>query len=102
MPAIAVGRGDGAVDVRSVAAADVRFGAGDAFVTSGTGGLYAPGIPVARIERAGLDSVVGRTFAQPDTFDVALVSRVFVPMPPAAPAPPPPVGTSVEATTPAR
>lgn len=96
LPAIAVGRGDGAVDVRSVAAADVRFAAGDAFVTSGTGGLYAPGIPVARVGAAGIDSVIARTFAQPDTFDVALVTRVFVPMPPAAPAPPPPVGTSVE------
>lgn len=87
LPAIAVGRGDGMVDVRSVNATDVRFRAGEVFVTSGTGGLYAPGIPVARIVRDGSDTVVARTFAQPDAFDFALVERAFVPLPP----PPAPV-----------
>ncbi|SFP39982.1 rod shape-determining protein MreC [Sphingomonas rubra] len=86
LPAIAIGRGDGAVDIRSVNATDVRFAAGDVFVTSGIGGLYAPGIPVARVAAAGTDSVLGRTFAQPDTFDFALVERVFMPLP-AAPTP---------------
>ena len=33
LPAIAIGRGDGAVDIRSVNATDVRFAAGDVFVT---------------------------------------------------------------------
>lgn len=92
LPAIAVGRGDGGVDLRSVNATDVRFAAGEVFVTSGTGGLYAPGIPVARVAVAGTDSVLGRTFAQPDSFDFALVSRVFVPLPPAPVAAP--VGTA--------
>jgi rod shape-determining protein MreC len=82
LPAIAVGRGDGAVDIRSVNATDVAFRAGEVFVTSGTGGLYAPGIPVARILRNGADTVVARTFAQPDAFDFALVEQAFVPMPP--------------------
>jgi rod shape-determining protein MreC len=99
LPAIAVGRGDGAVDIRSVNATDVHFVVGDVFVTSGIGGLYAPGIPVARVATAGLDTVLGRTFAQPDTLDFASVERVFVPLPPAAPAPPAP-GTSVEAPRP--
>ena len=87
LPAIAVGRGDGTVDIRSVDATDVPFRAGEVFVTSGTGGLYAPGIPVARIVRDGSDSVVARTFAQPDAFDIALVERAFVPMPPPTPEP---------------
>lgn len=88
LPAIAVGRGDGMVDIRSVNATDVRFRTGEAFVTSGTGGLYAPGIPVARIVRDGADTVVARTFAQPDAFDLALVEQAFVQLPPPAPAPP--------------
>lgn len=81
LPAIAAGRGDGAVDIRSVNATNVRFRAGDVFVTSGTGGIYTPGVPVARVERAGADSVAARTFERPDTFDVATVTRVFLPLP---------------------
>jgi rod shape-determining protein MreC len=92
LPAIAAGRGDGAVDIRSVNATNVRFASGDMFVTSGTGGLYAPGIPVARVVMGGADVVAARTFAQPDTLDFALVEQVFVPMPaPAVVAPPTPV-----------
>lgn len=86
MPAIAAGRGDGRVDIRSVNATNVRFAKGDMFVTSGTGGLYAPGVPVAQVERAGADSVVAIPFAAPDALDFALVERPFMPMPP----PPPP------------
>lgn len=81
MPAIAVGRGDGLVDIRSVNATNVRFNAGDLFVTSGVGGLYAPGIPVARVDKAGADSVPARTFASPDTLDFAVAERTFMPMP---------------------
>lgn len=88
-PAIAAGRGDGAVDIRSVGAAEVRFSPGEMFVTSGTGGIYPPGVPVARVVQAGRDSVLGRTAASPDTLDYALVERPFFPMPP----PPPPVAS---------
>ena len=82
LPAIAAGRGDGLVDIRSVDTTNVRFNAGDVFVSSGTGGLYAPGIPVARIVTAGADSVPARTFAHPDTLDFAIVSKSFMPVPP--------------------
>jgi len=86
MPAIAAGRGDGRVDIRSVNAANVRFNAGDMFVTSGTGGLYAPGVPVARVEGNGADSVIAVPYVAPDALDFALVERPFMPLPP----PPPP------------
>ena len=86
MPAIAAGRGDGRVDIRSVNATNVRFAQGDMFVTSGTGGLYAPGVPVAQVERAGADSVLAIPLAAPDALDFALVERPFMPLPP----PPPP------------
>jgi rod shape-determining protein MreC len=85
LPAIAAGRGDGMVDIRSVNATNVRFNAGDLFVTTGTGGIYGPGVPVARVTKAGSDSVMARTFADPDTLDFALVERVFMPVPPPRP-----------------
>lgn len=87
LPAIAVGRGDGRVDLRSVNVANARFAPGDLFVTTGTGGIYAPNVPVARAAAAGIDTVVGDTLATPDTLDVALVQRVFLPVPASAPSP---------------
>ncbi|HEX8555958.1 MAG TPA: rod shape-determining protein MreC [Sphingomonas sp.] len=80
-PAIAAGRGDGTLEIRSVYTTNVRFRAGDLFVTSGTGGLYPPGVPVARVDRAGSDTVQAFPYASPDTLDVALVERPFM-MPP--------------------
>jgi len=88
MPAIAAGRGDGRIDIRSVNATNVRFAAGDMFVTSGTGGLYWPGVPVGQVERSGADSVVALPYAAPDALDFALVEQPFMPMP--RPAPPRP------------
>lgn len=94
-PALATGRGDGLLDIKSVAFAASNFGPGDVFVTSGIGGIYAPNVPVARIVRRGRDAAIGLSFAQPDTVDYALVQRAFMPEPPppaasatSAPAPP--------------
>ena len=92
LPGIASGRGDGRIDIRSVERTNVRFAKGDAFVTSGAGGLYAPGILVAKVERTGIDQTAAIPFAAPATLDFALVQRPFMPLPraPAAPIPPPP------------
>lgn len=90
LPAIVAGRGDGAVDIRSVNTTEVVFGRGDLFVTSGTGGIYPPGVPVARVVATGRDTVLGRTVAVPDTLDFALVERGFFPLPP----PPPPLAVA--------
>lgn len=82
LPAIAAGRGDGLIEIRSVNLANAPFAAGDVFVTSGTGGIYAPGIPVARVIKPGRDTTTARAFTQPDTLDVAIVQRAFIPVPP--------------------
>lgn len=87
VPAIAAGRGDGTLDIRSVTT-NVRFAPGDLFVTTGTGGLYPPGRPVARITRAGIDNAEARPFATPDSLDFALVERAFMPLSPTPPGPP--------------
>lgn len=88
LPAIAVGRGDGTLEVRSVST-NVRLAKGELFVTSGTGGLYAPDIPVARIRSDGGDVSVALPFIHPDTLDFAIVQRAFMPMPSPAPTPRP-------------
>lgn len=87
MPALAAGRGDGLIDVKSVALTTTDFGPGDVFVTSGTGGIYPPNIPVARVIRRGRDASIARSFAQADTLDYALVQRAFMPEPPPIPVP---------------
>ena len=87
LPAVVTGRGDGDVDVRAVATTDVRFNVGDLFVTTGTGGLYPPNIPVAQVPRAGRDQVVARVFAHPDTLDFAVVTQPFMPLPSPSPTP---------------
>lgn len=80
LPALAAGRGDGMIDVRSVSVSNVAFEPGDVFVTSGTGGIYSPNVPVARIVRRSRDTALARSFAQPDTLDFALVQQGFMPI----------------------
>ena len=82
MPAFAAGRGDGRVDIRSAERTNVRFSARDMFVTSGTGGLYPPGIPVGRIVSGGIDQAIAIPFAAPDSLDFAIVQQPFMPLPP--------------------
>jgi rod shape-determining protein MreC len=84
LPAIVAGRGDGTVEVRSVGSS-VRFEPGELFVTTGTGGIYPPGIPAARVVRSGLDAADARPIALPDSLDYALVERPFMPLPPPPP-----------------
>lgn len=78
LPAIAAGRGDGMVEIRAVDAANAVFRAGDIFLTSGTGGIFSPNIPVARATRSARDATTGRAFAHADTLDYATVERAFV------------------------
>ena len=88
MPALAAGRGDGLLDVRSAGIANAPISAGDIFVTSGTGGVYPPNIPVARVLKTARDTAPAQPYASPDALDFALVQKSFLPPPP----PPPPPG----------
>lgn len=97
LPALAAGRGDGLIDIRSVGTTNARLQPGDRFVTSGTGGLYRPGVLVARVLKPGSDSALAAPFAHPDTFDFVIVSAPFLPPPPPAAVPPPVPGTPTPA-----
>jgi rod shape-determining protein MreC len=90
--ALAAGRGDGLIDIRTIDTADGGFRPGDIYVTTGVGGIYAPGVPVAQGLAKGTDSAIARPFARADALDVAQVSRQYFPPPP-PPAPPRPAPT---------
>ena len=89
MPAIASGRGDGLIEVRSANVANLLFQPGDTFVTSGTGGVFPPNVPVARVIKTARDVATAEPSANPDSLDFALVQQVFLPEPPPAPTPTP-------------
>jgi len=89
LPAIATGRGDGLLDVRSASVATMIFQPGDTFVTSGTGGIFPPNIPVANVIRTSRDIAVAQPSANPDSLDFALVQQTFLPEPTPTPTPSP-------------
>jgi len=91
-PALAIGDGQGGLDLRALAAGASPFRRGDIVVTSGTGGVYAPGIPVAVVMTVAGDRAAGWPLADPARVDFALVLRSAPPPPPPpqpAPAPAP-------------
>lgn len=89
LPAIATGRGDGLLDIKSASLTSGGFKPGDVFVTSGTGGVYPPNVPVARVVRTQGDAAVGEPAANPDALDFALVQQPFLPEPTPSPTPTP-------------
>lgn len=79
LPAIAAGRGDGLIEIRSAGEAQVLFEPGDAFVTSGTGGIFPPNIAVAIVTERARDIARADATVSPDTLDYALVQQGFFP-----------------------
>lgn len=98
LPAIAAGRGDGMLEIRSAGAAAMIFRPGDAFVTSGTGGIFPPDVPVAHVVKPGRDIAVAEPAANPSALDFAIVQPSFLPPPPPAPTPTPGAAPSPTAT----
>ena len=79
VPVISTGRGDGTVDIRPLEVGRNPFKRGDIIVTSGTGGLYPPLVPVARVIRLDDDGAIGLPLADPSEASFALVERPFEP-----------------------
>jgi len=78
-PAIAVGRGDGTIELRTLEVGQNPFRPGDLLVTSGIGGVFPPGVPVAIVARLDGDSAIARPIADPARADFAIVQRAFQP-----------------------
>jgi rod shape-determining protein MreC len=79
IPVIAQGRGDGTMDVRPLEVGRNPFKCGDIIITSGTGGLYPPLVPVARIVKLNDDSAIGVPLADPSSISFAIVQPPFEP-----------------------
>lgn len=79
IPVIAQGRGDGTIDVRPLEVGRNPFKRGDIIITSGTGGLYPPLVPVARVVKLDDDGAVAVPLADPATTSFAIVEAPFEP-----------------------
>lgn len=79
MAVIAKGRGDGTIDVRPLEVGRNPFRPGDIIVTSGTGGLYPPSVPVARVARLDDDGAIAVPLANPGEAGFAMVEPPFEP-----------------------
>jgi rod shape-determining protein MreC len=79
-PAIASGHGDGTIDLKTLEVGQNPFRRGDILVTSGTGGLYPPGIPVAVVVRTERERTVARPIADPGAIDFAMVLPIYQPL----------------------
>jgi rod shape-determining protein MreC len=79
IPVIAQGRGDGTVEVRPLEVGRNPFQRGDIIITSGTGGLYPPLVPVARVIRLKDDGAIALPLADPANTSFAIVEPPFEP-----------------------
>ena len=79
IPVIAQGNGDGTVEVRPLEVGRNPFRPGDLIISSGTGGLYPPLVPVARVVRLKGDEAVALPLADPATTSFAIVEPPFEP-----------------------
>jgi rod shape-determining protein MreC len=76
---ISQGRGDGTVDVRPLEVGRNPFRRGDIIVTSGTGGLYPPLVPIARIVKLDDDGAIALPLADPANVSFAIVQPPYEP-----------------------
>ena len=79
IPVISQGRGDGTVDVRPLEVGRNPFKRGDIIITSGTGGLYPPLVPIARIVKLDDDGAVAIPLADPSKTSFAIVQPSYEP-----------------------
>ena len=78
-PVISTGRGDGTIDVRPLEVGKNPFKGGDIIVTSGTGGLYPPLVPIAKVIRLDDDGAIAVPIADPSRVSFAIVEPPYEP-----------------------
>ena len=78
-PALATGRGDGTIELKTLEVGQNPFRRGDVVVTSGVGGIYTPNTPVALVVKADRDTTIARPLADPAKIDYAIVQRAYEP-----------------------
>ena len=78
-PVISTGRGDGTIDIRPLEVGKNPFKPGDIIITSGTGGLYPPLVPIAKVIRLDDDGAIALPIADPSRVSFAIVEQPFEP-----------------------
>lgn len=86
--AFAQGQGDGTIRVRLVNLGLNPLRRGDVMVTTGSGGLYRPGTPMAVVTKLLRDGAIARVLSNPSDTDFVIVERAWSPPPPPPPAVP--------------
>ena len=79
IPVISQGRGDGTIDVRPLEVGRNPFKRGDIIITSGTGGLYPPLVPIARVVKLDDDGAVAVPLADPANTSFAMIEPPYEP-----------------------
>lgn len=77
IPGFAQGRADGTVQIKLISLGINPLKRGDAFVTSGTGGLYHPGTPIAVVETLTRDGAIARLLSDPAASEFVAVEPVW-------------------------
>lgn len=98
LPAFVQGHGDGTLLLRLVTLGVNPLKPGDVFVTSGSGGLYRPGIAVAVVMQLTRDGAMARVLSDPTDSEFVAVDPIFAEasgmpealLPPPEATPPPP------------
>ncbi|MDB5726353.1 MAG: rod shape-determining protein MreC [Novosphingobium sp.] len=93
IPAFAVGRADGTLQLRLINLGINPLKRGDVVVTSGSGGLYRPGTAVAVVDSLLSDGAIARVLSDPSASEYVTVDQIWNPAvapPLAAPATAPP------------
>ena len=79
LPAFVEGKSDGRIAIRLINMGVNPLKLGDVFVTSGSGGLYPPGIPVAVVTEVYRDGGMGHLASDPADADFVVVLPTFQP-----------------------
>ncbi|WP_395394800.1 rod shape-determining protein MreC [Novosphingobium sp. BL-8A] len=86
VPAFAQGASDGTLRIRLINLGINPLKKGDVLVTSGSGGLYRPGTPMAIVTELLRDGAIARVLSNPSDTDYVMVERTWAPPPPPPPA----------------
>ncbi|HWU01996.1 MAG TPA: rod shape-determining protein MreC [Novosphingobium sp.] len=79
LPAFATGRGDGTLQLRLITLGVNPLKPGDAFVTSGSGGLYWPGTPIAVVSSLTRDGAIAHVLGDPASNEMVVVQPSWDP-----------------------
>jgi rod shape-determining protein MreC len=86
VPAFAQGASDGTLRIRLINLGLNPLKKGDVLVTSGSGGLYRPGTPMAIVTDLLRDGAIARVLSNPSDTDYVMIERAWAPPPPPPPA----------------